>query len=122
MGVENSVKAALGTDIEAQICQHRHDLSWRQRREFGLVAGEEDPLAFFFAEAVRDMTVAALTSVHAITVRSKLPAPALQRGEPYPQQTSDCSGSCSGGNRGLEDLQGFAPICCCGQAPSSSPQ
>ena len=85
MGVEHSVEAPLGTDIEAPICQHRHDLPWRQRRKFGLVAGEEDPLAFFFAEAVRDMTVAALTPVHAITVRSKLPAPALQRGEPYPQ-------------------------------------
>jgi hypothetical protein len=122
MGVEHSVEASLGTDIDAPICQHRHDLSWRQRREFGLVAGEEYPLAFFLAEAVGHMPAAALTPVHAITVRSKLPAPAMQRGEPYSQQTSDCSGSCTGGNRGLEDLQGFAPICCCGQAPSSSPQ
>ena len=110
VGVEHPVKAALGTDLKAPIRQHRHDLSWRQRREFGLVAGEEDPLTFFFAEAVRDMTVAALTTINAITVRSKLPAPALQRGEPYPQQTSDCSGSCTGGHRGLKDLQCFAAI------------
>ena len=80
------------------------------------------PVTHFESALVRDTTVAALTPVHAITVRSKLPAPALQRGEPYPQQTSDCSGSYTGGNRGLEDLQGFAPICGCGQAPSSSPQ
>jgi len=105
MGVENSVKAALGTDIEAPICQHRHDLSWRQRREFGLVAGEEDPLAFFFAEAVRDMTVAALTTVHAITVRSKLPAPALQGAQADRhaiRHTRRC-GACS--HSTIQDLQ-----------------
>ena len=122
VGVEHPVEAALGTDIKAPIRQHRHDLSWRQRREFGLVTGEEDPLAFFFAEAVRHMAVAALPPVHTAIVSSELPAPTLQRGEPYPQQTSDCSGSCTGGHRGLKDLQGFAAIGCCGQSPASSPQ
>ena len=68
------------------------------------------------------MAVAAFALVDAITVTSELPAPTLQRGEPYPQQTSDCSGSCTGGYRGLKDLQGFAAIGCCGQSPASSPQ
>jgi len=84
VGVEHPVEAALGTDVKAPIRQHRHDLPWRQRREFTLVAGEEDPLAFFFAEAVRHIAVAALTPVHTAAVTSELPAPTLQRGEPYP--------------------------------------
>ena len=120
--MEHPVEAALGTDIEPPIRQHRHDLPWRQRREFRLVTGEQDPLAFFFAEAVRQMAVAALTPVHTAIVSGELPAPTLQRGEPYPQQTSYCSGSCTGGHRGLKDLQGFAAIGCCGQSPASSPQ
>jgi hypothetical protein len=120
--MEHPVEAALGTDIKPPIGQYRDDLPRRQRREFWLVAGEEDPLAFFFAEAVRHMAVAALTPVHTAIVSSELPAPTLQRGEPYPQQTSDCSGSCTGGHRGLKDLQGFAAIGCCGQSPASSPQ
>ena len=67
-------------------------------------------MAFLFAEAVRHMAVAALTPVHAAIVSSELPAPMLQRGELYPQQTSYCSGSCTGGHRGLKDLQCFAAI------------
>ena len=122
MGVEHPVEAAHGTDIEPPIRKHRHDLPWRQRREFTLVAGEQDPLAFLFAEALDHMAVAALTPVHTAIVSSELPAPALQRGEPYPQQTSDCRGSCTGSHRGLKDLQGFAAIGCCGQSPASSPQ
>ena len=85
MGVEHSVKAALGTDIEAPICQHRHDLSRRQCGEFRLVTSEQDALAFYFAEAVRHMAVAALATVHTVDVTSELAAPKLQRGEPYPQ-------------------------------------
>ena len=57
-----------------------------------------------------NMAAAALTPVHAAIVRSELPAPTLQRGETYPQQTSDWSGSCTGGHRGLKDLQCFAEI------------
>ena len=93
--MEHPVEAALGTDVKAPIRQHRHYLTWLQRREFRLVAGEEDPLAFFFAEAVRHMAAAALTPVHTAAVTSELPAPTLQRCEPYPQQTSVCSGSCT---------------------------
>ena len=122
MGVENSVKAPLGTDIEAPICQYRHDLSWRQRRKFGLVAGEEDPLAFFFAEAVRDMTVAALTSVHAITVRSKLPAPALQRRQAHAEQQGQLTGPGTMSHALIEDLQGLPAIARRRQSSPSSPQ
>ena len=60
--------------------------------------------------------------VHTAAVTSELAAPTLQRGEPYPQQTSDCSDSCTGSHRGLKDLQGFAAIDGCGQSPASSPQ
>ena len=56
------------------------------------------------------MAVAALTPVHAAIVSSELAAPMLQRGELYLQQTSDCSGSCTAGHRGLKDLQCFAAI------------
>ena len=35
---------------------------------------------------------------------------------------SAASGSCTGGHRGLKDLQGFAAIGCCGQSPASYPQ
>ena len=108
--MEHPVETALGTDVQPPVRQHRHDLTRWQRSEFRLVAGEEDPLAFLFAEAVRHMAVVALTPVHAANVSSELPAPMLQRGEPYPQQTSDCSGSCTGGHRGLKDLQCFAAI------------
>ncbi len=54
----------------------------RQRGEFRLVAGEQDPLAFFFAEAVSEMAVAAHTAVNAITVAGELAPPALQRRPP----------------------------------------
>ncbi len=63
-----AVEAAPGTDMAAPIRKHKQDLPWR--REFGFVAGEDDPLAFFFAEAVRHMAVATITSDHAICVRS----------------------------------------------------
>ncbi len=122
VGVEHPVEAALGTDVKVPSRQHRHNLTWRQCREFRLVAGEEDPLPFFFAEAVRLIAVAALTPVHTAALTSELAVPTLQRGEPYPQQTSDCSGSCTGSHRGLKDLQGFATIDGFGQSPASSPQ
>lgn len=78
--------------------------------------------AFFFAEAVRHIAMAPLTPVHTADVTSELAAPTLQRSEPYPQQTSDYSGSCTGSHRGLKDLQCFAAIDGCGQSPASSPQ
>jgi hypothetical protein len=80
VGMEHPVEAALGTDVQPPIRQNRNDLSWRHRREFRLVAGEEDLLSFFLAEAVRHMAVTALTPVHTAAVTSKLTTPTLQRG------------------------------------------
>ena len=85
MGMQNPVEAALRADIQPSIRQYGHDLPWRQRRKFRLVAGQQDPLAFFFVEAVSDEAVAALATIDAITVISELAAPALQRGEPNTQ-------------------------------------
>lgn len=72
MGVQHPVKAALRTDIQAPVRQDRHDLSWRQRGEFRLVAGQQDPLAFFFAETVSDVAMAALAPVHTIAGTTEL--------------------------------------------------
>jgi hypothetical protein len=83
MGMQNPIKAALRTDVEPAIRKYRHDLPWWQRRKFGLVAREQDPLAFFLAEAVSHMAVAAFAAIDAITVTSELAAPALQRGQPH---------------------------------------
>ena len=91
VGMEHPVETALGTVgevfsggvVQPPVRQHRHDLSWRQRREFRLVAGQQDPLAFLLAEAVSHVPAAALATVDAIAITSKLTAPALQRGEPH---------------------------------------
>jgi hypothetical protein len=78
VGVEHPVEAALGTDMEAPIRQHRHDLPWRQCGEFRLVAGEEDPLAFLFAEAVRDQAWAAFAAIVTIAITDQGLPPALE--------------------------------------------
>ena len=64
-----------------------------QRSEFRLVAGEQDALALFFAEAVGHMARTALTTVYTVPIASKLPAPALQRGEANAQQQSQLPGT-----------------------------
>ena len=46
--MENSVKAALGADIQPAIGQDRHDLAWRKRCKYRFVAGEQDSLAFLW--------------------------------------------------------------------------
>jgi hypothetical protein len=92
MGVQHPVEAALRADIAAPIYQHRHDLSRWQRRKFGFVAGQQDPLAFFLAEVVRPMAVAAFAAIDAITVTSELGAPALQRGQPHAKQQRQLMG------------------------------
>ncbi len=66
--------------------QSRHDLPRRKRCEFRLVAGEQDPLSFFFAEAVGHMALTAFPPVNTTTVASKISTPALERGEPNAQQ------------------------------------
>jgi hypothetical protein len=105
VGVEHPVEAALGTDVKAPIRQHRHNLTWRQRRKFRFVAGQQDPLAFLLAEAVSHVEVAALATVDAITVTSKLTAPALQHGEPHTEQQGQFTGPGTIGSALVEDLQ-----------------
>jgi len=86
MSVQYPVKAAFRTDIKPAIGQDRYDLAWRQRCKFRFVAGEQDPLAFLLTEAVSHLPAAALGTVDAINVTSKLLAPTLQRGEPHAEQ------------------------------------
>jgi hypothetical protein len=120
--MENSVKAAFRTDIKPAIGQNRHDLPWRQRCKFRLVAGQQDPLAFFFAEAVRHVAVAALATVNAITVASKLTAPALQRRQAHAQKQRQLTGSGTIGHALVKDVQGLPAIVRRGQSSPSSPQ
>jgi hypothetical protein len=54
-------------------------LAWRQGGVLGLVAGEQDPLAFLLAQAVGHMAATAFTAINAILITGKLPTPALQR-------------------------------------------
>jgi hypothetical protein len=122
MSVEHPVEAALGTYIEPPVCQHRHDLPWRQRREFRLVAGEQDPLAFLACEAMGHMALAALAAVHTVHITGELPAPALQRGEANAQQGGHFSGPSTGCHGGIKNLQGLAAILGGGQSSPSSPQ
>jgi hypothetical protein len=53
-----------------------------QGSEFLFIASEQDSLAFFFAETVGHLAVAAFAAVDAIIVTSELAPPALQGGEP----------------------------------------
>ncbi len=122
MVVQYAVEAALGTDIQASISQDRHDLPRRQRREFGLVAGEQDPLTLLIREAVRDQAVAAFTAIQAVPIIRKLTSPALQGGEPHAQQICHFLSPSTGRYGGIKDLQRLTAILRCGQSPSSSPQ
>jgi hypothetical protein len=92
------------------------------RREFKLVAGQQDPLAFLLTEAVCHVAVAALASVDAITVTSKLTAPTLQRGEPNAEQQGQFTRSRTIGHALVEDLQGLPTIVRRGQSSPASPQ
>ena len=122
VGVQHPVEAALRTDIQAPVRQHRHDLPGRKRREFRLVAGEQDSLAFLLTEAVSDLAVAALAAIDAITVTRELTAPALQRGEPYPKQQGQLTGPGTIGDALVEDAQGLPAVARRRQSSPSSPQ
>jgi|LakMenEpi08Jun12_1017391.scaffolds.fasta_scaffold12731_1 hypothetical protein len=63
IGMEYAVEAALGTDVGPSVSKDRHDLAWGQGREFRLVAGEQDSLAFLFAEAMRHQAGTAFTAI-----------------------------------------------------------
>ncbi|MFZ4804436.1 MAG: ATP-binding protein [Synechococcus lacustris] len=42
-----------------------HDLAWQQGGVLGLVAGEQDPLAFLLAQAVGHLAATAFAAIHA---------------------------------------------------------
>jgi hypothetical protein len=120
--VEHAVEAALGTDVQTPVRQDGHDLAGWKRREFRLVAGEQDPLTFFFAEAVSHMAVAAFTTVHTVPITRKLPAPALQRRQPNAQQQRQLTGPSTIGHAFIKDDQGLPTIVRRRQSSPSSPQ
>jgi hypothetical protein len=122
MSVQDPVKAAFRTEIKPAIGQDRHDLAWRKRCKFRFVASQQDPLAFLLTEAVSHVPAAALATVDAITVTSKLTAPALQRGEPHTKQQGQFTRSRTIGHALVEDLQGLPAIVRRRQSSPSSPQ
>gem|GEM_PF-1497324 len=122
MGVEHPVKTALRADIERTVRKDRHDLSRRQRGEFRLVAGEQDPLAFLVAEAVSHMAMAAFTAIGAVPITCELPPPALQRAQAHAQQLGQLTGSGTVGKALIENLQGLPAIVRGRQSSPSSPQ
>jgi hypothetical protein len=66
--------------------------------------------------------VAALAPVHTITGTSKLPAPALQRGEPDAQKHSHLMGTSPISHALIKDLQSLLAVVGRGQSSPSSPQ
>jgi len=122
MGMQHSVEAALRADIQASISQDRNDLPRRQRREFRLVAGEQDPLALLVAQAMRHHAVAAFTAITSVPITGKLSPPALQGGEPHAQHSRHLTSPCTRRHAGIEDRQGLAPIRRRRQSSSPSPQ
>ncbi len=110
MGMEHPVEAALGSDIEAPVRQDGHDLPWRQRCEFRLVAGEQDPLALLVREAVRNEAVAAFTAIQAVPITRELTPPALQGGQAHAKQLGKLASPGTRRHARIEDLQGFATI------------
>ena len=122
MGVEHPVEAALLADIKPAIGQNGHDLARRQRSKFRFVAGEQDPLALFFAEAVGYMAMAAFAAVQAVPIACELPPPALQRRQPHAQQPGQFAGPGTVGHSLIEDLQSLLAVDRRGQSSPSSPQ
>jgi hypothetical protein len=122
VSVQHPVKAAFRTDIKPAIGEDRHDLAWRKCREFRFVASQQDPLAFLLTEAVSHVPATALAPVNAITVTSKLTAPALQRREPHGKQQGQFTSPGTIGHALVKDLQGLPAIVRRGQSSPSSPQ
>jgi len=63
VSVEQTLEAALRKVRQAAVRKDRRDLLRWQRREFGLVAGEQYPLAILLAKTVRNMTLPALAAI-----------------------------------------------------------
>lgn len=122
MDVKDALAAAPRTAIQATIREHSHDLAKWQRGEFCLVASEQDPLAFFLAEAVSNVAIAALAPVRTISDTSELPTPALQRGEPYAHQDSQLMGTGAISDACIKDLQSLLAGIAQRQSSPSSPE
>jgi len=122
MGVQHPVEAALRADVKTTIRQNWHDLPRGQSSKFRLIAGEQDPLPLFCAEAVGDMAMTTFASIDSASITLELPAPALQRGEAHAQQTSEFASPGTGRYGGIQDLQRPAAINRSGQSSSASPQ
>jgi len=67
-------------------------------------------LAFLLTEAVCHVAVAALATVDAVGVTSKLTAPTLQRDEPHAEQQGQFTRSGTIVHPLVEDLQGLPAI------------
>jgi hypothetical protein len=76
IGMENPVKAALRVFEHPLSSKIRNDLLWRQRCVLGLVAGEQDPLAFLLAEPVGYLAGAAFTAISSVPICQVSLAPA----------------------------------------------
>jgi len=74
MAMEDSLEAALRTDIQAAIGKDRLDLARRQGRELRLVEREQDPLPLLCAMAVRHQAVAAFMAINAGPISQRTPA------------------------------------------------
>ena len=61
-------------------------------------------MAFLVAEAVGNVTLAAFSTIGAISSACKLPTPALQGGEPYPKQGGCLTGPGAGTDGVIKDL------------------
>ena len=82
VGTKQPIETPLRPDINHAICQDGRDLSRRQHGEFGLLAGQQDPLAFFIGETLIRVAMGVLATLHTIDGTTEMVAPALQRGEP----------------------------------------
>ena len=93
-----------------------------QRLEFRRVAGEQNALALFFAEAVLHIALNAFAAVHTAAFTGKL---ALSRCSVVrPISNPQCQFSCTStsGNPLIHDLQSLLARVERGQSPASSPQ
>ena len=74
----------------------------------GLVAGEQDPLAFLLAQAVGHLAATAFAAIHAFPITGELPP--------------SFTGAGTSSNPFLKDLKGFLAIVRGRQSSPSSPQ
>lgn len=122
MSVQHPVEAALRTERQAQVRQDRHVLPRPQRGNFEHVAGQQDSLAFLFAEAVGHVAVAVFKAVDAIIFTSELTPPLLQRPDAYVEQPCQIAGPSTICHSLVKYLQGLLAVVRRGQSSPSSSQ